>query len=186
MPRKRTTKPPVPRAEIVLPVTRSRRPKVTTASGKRRNLKSGDKVELRSKPQRNTYRSGFEIKVARYLGEKEAPFEYESRQLKFTVPAKKRSYTADFILLPKGIYLESKGKFDRESREKMALVIEQNPDKDIRILFMRNNPISKGSKTRYVDWCEARGIKCAVSESGHVPIEWLEEARGGGPPTDSD
>lgn len=57
----------------------------------------------------------------------------------------------------------------------MALVIEQNPDKDIRFLFMRDNKIQKTSKMRYSDWCEKRGIKCYVSEDGHVPEEWLNE-----------
>jgi hypothetical protein len=59
----------------------------------------------------------------------------------------------------------------------MALVFEQNPDLDIRFLFMRDNKISKNSKTRYSDWCKKRGIKYAVSEHGHIPDEWLAEAR---------
>jgi len=57
----------------------------------------------------------------------------------------------------------------------MALVIEQNPDKDIRLLFMRNNKISKVSNTKYSDWCDKRSIKYHVSEQGNVPREWLDE-----------
>jgi hypothetical protein len=80
-------------------------------------------------------------------------------------------------MLPNGIIVEAKGKLDRLVREKMALVFEQNPDLDIRLLFMRDNKLSKTSKTRYSDWCEKRGIKYAVSEQGHIPEEWLVEAR---------
>lgn len=55
----------------------------------------------------------------------------------------------------------------------MALVIEQHPDLDIRLLFMRDNPIYKGSKTKYSTWCKERGIKFHVSANGEVPDEWL-------------
>lgn len=80
-------------------------------------------------------------------------------------------------MLPNGIIVEAKGKLDRLVREKMALVIEQNPDLDIRFLFMRDNKIAKNSKTRYSDWCKKRGIPYAISEDGHIPDAWLAEAR---------
>jgi hypothetical protein len=70
--------------------------------------------------------------------------------------------------------VEAKGKFDRDARRKMELVAKQHPDLDIRLLFMRDNKISKQSKTRYTDWCRVRGIKCSVSSSGDVPQEWTE------------
>lgn len=73
--------------------------------------------------------------------------------------------------------LEAKGKLDREAREKMLLAIAQNPDKDIRMLLMRNNKMSKQSKTRYGDWLDKHGIKWGVSEHGHVPEEWLTEEK---------
>lgn len=91
------------------------------------------------------------------------------------MPEKSRNYIPDFIL-PNGIVIEFKGKLDRTVREKMALVFEQNPDLDIRLVFMRNNKISKTSKTRYSDWCDKRGIKYHVSEEGKIPDEWITEA----------
>lgn len=103
------------------------------------------------------------------------PFKYESLKIPYVVPAKKRVYNPDFEL-PNGIIVEYKGKLDRVAREKMALVLEQNPTLDIRMLFMRNNKLSKTSKTRYSDWCEKRGIKFAVSENGEIPEEWINEA----------
>lgn len=94
--------------------------------------------------------------------------------MKYTVPQSVHTYVPDFQL-ENGIYVEAKGNFNRESRTKMALVIEQNPDKDIRLLFMRDNFISKTSQTRYSTWCIKRGIKYHVSLNGSVPEEWYLE-----------
>lgn len=88
------------------------------------------------------------------------------------MPAKNRNYIPDFEL-PNGILIEAKGKLDREAREKMLLARDQNPDKDIRILLMRNNKMSKQSKQRYGDWLDKNGFKWAASDKGHVPEEWL-------------
>lgn len=126
------------------------------------------------KPKNSKYKSGFEVKIAKSLEEQGVEVKYEQARLKYSVPEKNRNYIPDFQL-PNGIFVEGKGKLDRDTREKMALVIEQNPDKDIRLLFMRNNKISKVSKTKYSDWCEKRSIKYHVSEQGHVPREWLDE-----------
>jgi hypothetical protein len=111
-----------------------------------------------------------------YLDELGVEYEYETEKIKYTIPAKAHSYTPDFIFnTPSGrIYCEVKGRFDPATRQKMAHVIEQNPDKDIRLLFMRNNPINKGSSTTYGDWCDKRGIKWHVSAAGEVPEEWLK------------
>lgn len=117
-------------------------------------------------------RSKFEGKVAAFLEEKDVAYEYEGVRLSFMVPETDRVYIPDFQL-PNGIYVEAKGLFDRDSRKKMLLVTQQHPKKDIRMLFMRDNTISKKSKTKYTDWCKENGIKCAVSKDGHVPEEWL-------------
>lgn len=128
-----------------------------------------------TKVTRRDVRSGLELKVAKYLDANKVPFEYENRKIAYVEPSKKRTYNPDFEL-PNGIIIEVKGKFDRETRAKMALVIEQNPELDIRFLFMRDNKLTKKSKMRYSGWCEKRGIKYAVSEEGHIPEEWLLEA----------
>jgi hypothetical protein len=118
-----------------------------------------------------TLRSGLEKRTAEFLDKNKAKYEYETLILEYEVPAKKHKYKPDFIL-ENGIIIEAKGRFDAATRQKMSLVIEQNPDKDIRLLFMRDNTISKSSKTKYTDWCEKRGIKCHVSANGEVPKEW--------------
>lgn len=117
-------------------------------------------------------RSGFERKGIAFLRSKGIDFKYESRRLPYTVPAKNKHYVPDFEL-PNGILVEFKGKFDRETREKMLLAIAQNPKEDIRILFMRNNKLSKQYKTRYGDFCDKHKIKWAANDEGIIPEEWL-------------
>lgn len=130
---------------------------------------------MRKKPEPRL-RSGFEKKVKASLDGYKAKYKYESEVLIYTMPASKHRYTPDFIL-GNGVVVEAKGKFDAAARKKMALVIEQNPDRDIRMLFMRDNPITKTSKTKYSDWCEKRGVKYHVSPNGEVPEEWVREKK---------
>lgn len=122
-------------------------------------------------------RSGFEKKVKHSLETHKVKFKYEGEHLAYVIPASKHRYTPDFTLDHSDIIIEAKGKFDAASRKKMALVIEQNPDRDIRMLFMRNNKITKTSKTKYSDWCEKRGVRWAVSSTGQVPEEWIAESK---------
>lgn len=119
-----------------------------------------------------TLRSGFEKRVATFLDRKSVQYEYETVKLPFVEPATKRTYRPDFIL-ENGIHIECKGRFTASDRKKMALVQEQHPDLDIRLVFMRDNTLSKNSKTTYTGWCEARGLISHVSEDGSIPAEWL-------------
>lgn len=126
-----------------------------------------------------TLRSGFEQRVAQHLDSKKIKYEYETEKLPYVVPETPRVYTPDFVIKRKGrgkkdLYIECKGRWTAEDRKKMVQVIEQHPDKDIRILFMVDNPITKKSKTTYTMWASARGIKCAVSRDGTIPEEWLK------------
>lgn len=108
------------------------------------------------------YRSGFEQKVQADLACKGIHCEYETLKLKYTVPAKERTYTPDFVL-PNGIILETKGYFDAENFTKMVLVIQQHSHLDIRLVFQRpNNKIRKGSKTTYAMKCDKLGIRWGV------------------------
>lgn len=122
----------------------------------------------------NTLRSGFELKTAKYLDDNKIKYEYETLAVKYEVPASAHTYKPDFIL-PNGIIVECKGRFTPADRKKMSLVIEQNPDMDIRLLFMVDNTLSRSSKTTYSAWCEKRNIKCHVSRNGEVPKEWFSK-----------
>ena len=119
-----------------------------------------------------TMRSGFERKIAAALTERGVEYEYETDKITYIVPESKHYYVPDFKL-PNGVYVEGKGIFDRDSRQKMVLVIEQNPDKDIRILFMRNNKLTRTAKQTYGEWCDKRNITWAVSTKGEVPEDWI-------------
>jgi len=121
------------------------------------------------------YRSWLEADVAHALKKAKVKFEYETEKLAFVEPAQVRTYTPDLILGHGQMYVEIKGRFTALDRKKMSLVIEQNPQLDIRMLLAKDNTISKNSRTRYSTWCSKRGIKYAIGTE--VPQEWLDELR---------
>ena len=70
--------------------------------------------------------------------------------------------------------IESKGKFTSIDRTKMLRVIEWNPDQDIRMLFMRDNYLTRKKITRYSSWASKHGVVHAVSSKGEVPKDWMK------------
>lgn len=68
--------------------------------------------------------------------------------------------------------MECKGRLTVHDRTKHVLIAEQHPDLDIRFVFQYNNPITKGSKTKYTDWAEKHGFKWAMH---YIPKEWFNE-----------
>jgi|TARA_E500000318_G_scaffold90462_1_gene88380 hypothetical protein len=123
------------------------------------------------KMRRNAgYRSGFELKLAQTLIQNKINFTYEDTRISY-VP-KVRTYTPDFYLVDSNIYIEAKGNLTKDDRVKMVLVKQQNPEYDIRIVFMNaRNKIYKGSKTTYGDWADRYGFMWA---EGSIPKEWLK------------
>lgn len=119
------------------------------------------------------WRSGLEEKVGAFLSEHGVDYDYEEVTLRYEVPARAARYTPDFIL-PNGIIIETKGRWVTADRQKMALIKEQHPDLDIRMVFSRSKTtISKTSKTTYAMWCVKHGFPYADK---FPPREWLEEA----------
>lgn len=117
------------------------------------------------------YRSQFELRIAKVLADNNVEFTYEQERVVF-VP-KPRTYTPDFYIPETDIYIEVKGQFTKDDRTKMLLVKEQNPELDIRIVFMNaRNKIYKGSKTTYGAWADRH--KFDWSE-GTVPREWMKK-----------
>lgn len=82
-----------------------------------------------------------------------------------------KTYTPDFVL-QNGIIVEAKGRLTVHDRTKHTRISEQHPDLDIRFVFQYNNPITKGSKTRYTDWAEKNGFRWAMHT---IPKEWFKE-----------
>jgi len=109
------------------------------------------------------------VSVAEQLKKAGVDFQYEKVKIQYRVNEVK-TYTPD-IILPNGIFIETKGRFVATDRKKHLLIKEQRPDLDIRFVFTNSKAkINKGSKTSYADWCVKNGFKYADKE---VPKEWL-------------
>jgi len=118
-------------------------------------------------------RSKFEEDVAKKYPE----LGYETDKLTYVVPAKKRTYNPDWKIRDR-VYIETKGKLDRETIEKMLLVKEQNPDATIYLLFQRGtNKLRRGSKMTYLDWAKKNGFTAACWQQtrGEIPEDWLKD-----------
>ena len=113
------------------------------------------------------YRSHFEERVANSLDKDNIPYLYEIEKFDYVTQSK---YTPDFFL-KNGVILEAKGFFKPSDRRKMLAVISQHPELDVRMVFQRNNTLSKHSKTTYGDWCEKHNIPWCIYP--HIPNDWL-------------
>ena len=93
--------------------------------------------------------------------------------MEYTKLQKAHTYTPDFYLEEQNIFIETKVLFTSADRQKMRLVKEQHPEKDIRFVFSNSRSrISKKSSTTYAMWCEKYNFKYADK---HIPLEWLNE-----------
>jgi hypothetical protein len=128
------------------------------------------------------YRSKYERRQAERLIKNGIVFEYETKVLEYLDPISNgecancgssdvsagRLYTPDFYFPATGIYVETKGLFDQQSRRKMKNIAEQLSE-DIRMVFQRDNWLTKKHSMNYSRWCELNGLECAI---GDVPLEW--------------
>lgn len=117
------------------------------------------------------FKSQFEELVHNTLGGK---VEYEPDTLAFIQPQKARKYTPDFKLRPY-VYIEAKGLFTSEDRQKMIWVKEQHPECTFYLLFQNaNKRITKTSKTTYAMWAEKNGFQYGHMPSG-IPKHWITD-----------
>ena len=117
------------------------------------------------------FRSGLEESIANELEKNRVAYEFEKTKLKYTKPQKIHTYTPDFHLIKKRIFIETKGLFTTQDRQKMKLIREQHPNLDIRFIFSNSRArISKKSKTTYGMCCDRYGYMYAYK---HVPKEWI-------------
>ena len=125
---------------------------------------------------RKGYRSGLEEKISEQIEKAGLHVEYETDKISYIWPQRKSTYTPDFRL-PKVngfFYVETKGRFVVNDRQKHLLLREQQPELDIRFVFSRaSSPLYKGSKTTYADWCVKHGFRFANKT---IPEEWLKES----------
>lgn len=119
------------------------------------------------------YKSKFEGRVAAALKSKTDlgfTFGYETDKFEYTLV---KHYTPDWpIYRPDGTkaYIETKGNFDLDSRQKMAAIQKQHPDEQFYLLFMQDNLIRKSSGFRYSDWAKKHNFEYSV---GFIPYVWL-------------
>lgn len=117
-----------------------------------------------------SFRSKFEKSISTQLTKENINYGYEVTTIRFTKPVSNHRYTVDFTL-PNGILIEAKGRWVAEDRKKHVLLKQQQPNLDIRFVFMRaRTPIRKGSKTTYADFCDKHGILWAEKT---IPVAWL-------------
>lgn len=137
----------------------------------------------RRKADHGEYRSGYEALIAADLVTRGVTFDYESLSFEYTKPSRTgfcadcdstnictlHTYTPDFFL-PGGVIVEAKGRWDGSHRTIVKSVMKSWPDMDLRMLFQRNNPLTKKKVNTYGSWCDRQGITWAV---GMVPQEWI-------------
>jgi hypothetical protein len=125
-------------------------------------------------PKRDPFRSGLERRIAAQLRGLGVPFDHEPFKVRFTQPAKSRLYLPDFVL-PNGIILEAKGRWETADRRKFLFIEEDWPDLDIRFVFSNaHQTISKQSDTTYAMYCDTNGWLWAHRE---VPRSWVKEPK---------
>lgn len=109
-----------------------------------------------------TFCSKFERDFAKQLEELGFTWAYEPEGFEW-LPAP-RIYKPDFRVLKTDgsyMYIETKGFFDYEARNKMATVREQYPDLDLRIVFQKPDKKLSKSKTSmaYSSWADKHGYE---------------------------
>lgn len=126
---------------------------------KRKRLGAGQKTQLVQKT-----RSGLEKRTLELLNSCNVGYEYEpkDKKLKYVKPQTSHSYLPDLII--DGVIYELKGYFDASTRLKMECVVRCNPSQKIVMVFMKDQPIRKGSKTTYTQWATKVGIEWMLIE----------------------
>lgn len=136
-----------------------------------------------NKLTRDDFRSGFEFSIYNQLLDANVEHKYEIASYNYFLKIPnaccddcgskevytEKSYTPDFFL-ENGIIIEAKGKFTVANRKKHIAIKELHPDVDIRIVFMRDNWITKNHTIKYSGWCEQHDVEYAI---GRIPESWL-------------
>ncbi|NIQ60298.1 MAG: hypothetical protein GWO39_14865 [Gammaproteobacteria bacterium] len=115
------------------------------------------------------YRSGYEAGVARSLAERGLAFDYEHTVLPYVIPKVTRVDWTIRTQSGRTILVESKGYFPPSAREKVAAIVESNPDEDYRLLFQPGSQAAKLGPAL----AKRLGIQWATGDS--IPDAWFEE-----------
>src|SRR5690606_24216946 len=123
--------------------------KRVSTTTKRKRLGVGEKIQLERKT-----RSGLESKAIKILNKLQIDYEYEpvNGKIKYQRPATNHTYLPDIVI--DGVVYELKGYL--QDREKMVNNINSNPDLEIIMVFMRDQPVRKGAKMTYSSYCDKK------------------------------
>ena len=123
------------------------------------------------------YRSKFEKKFADMLKDNFVRFKYEDTRLKYTIPARRATYTPDFKVMQDGkpVFFETKGRWTSQDRKKHLLLTKDPTCPRIILVFMNPNvKIYKGSKTTYAEWADKHNLEwCKLDDA----LQQLTEQR---------
>lgn len=111
------------------------------------------------------FRSKFEATFARQLKDASIKYDYEPEKILYSIV---HNYTPDFKLA-ENVFIETKGLWTGNDRNKHKHVRDQNPD--IKILLVFQDPfrsLSKKSKTTYVSYCDKLGWAWSSSNMADV------------------
>ncbi len=104
---------------------------------KSHHKKRRKRTTTRQRAIANGYRSGLEDTTATCIAKAGCVVLFETDKINYVVPSRDAKYTPDFKLPKEGgfFYIETKGIWSVQDRQKHLLIKEQYPDIDIRFVF---------------------------------------------------
>ena len=135
------------------------------------------------------YQNRYEYDIAKNLEARNILFEYEPRKIDYLYPirggvcsnclsvtvSKRVNYLPDFWLPEQKLWVEAKGLWTGAGRTKTIAILETSGvirTENYRMLFQRDNWLTKAHKHTYIDWCKMHNI---IAEVGtEVPQAWIK------------
>jgi hypothetical protein len=122
------------------------------------------------------YRSRAENALANWLNERKIKFDYETIKLPYTTRvvsgfcdkcgnkkcSQRHVYLLDFWFPKHEFGIELKGRLTGHDRDKMVAVKRDNPEVNIKMLFLSNNRLHPRTEKRYMDWAAEAGYDASV------------------------
>lgn len=100
------------------------------------------------------YKSELECLVKRQLERLHVHHDYEPKVLEYTTT---HTYKPDFKC--GSVFIECKGMFNRQDRQKHLSLKKQYPHLDIRFIFERDFELGRDTTEKYSDWCKRYGYR---------------------------
>ncbi len=133
------------------------------------------------------YASRYEYDIAKNLEERNIPFEHEPKKIEYLYPirggvcssclsstvARRANYLPDFWLPDQEIWIEAKGLWQGSGRTKILAILETSGvirTDNFRMIFQRDQWLTKARKQTYTMWCESHNIVSSVGTE--IPESW--------------